>query len=294
MTSVLGLAGLTLVLGQAPSVDEEKAVRATVESYTAAFNRGDLDGLASYFTADADFVNDGGKEYHGKSNLVDILKRSLAELKGYKLKTTITALHFPLPNVAVIDGQADLTGRDGATDSGRFTAVWIKSDGKWRLSSLHDLADSPAASEEEETSPLQKLAWLVGEWTHEDPNFSVQLRGRWSLNNNFLLLEYSEKGKDSDDLIVIQYFGWDPVDDVVRSWSFDSRGGSGEGEWSRSENTWSAQVSGVLAEGRTASSVLRLKQLDEKSLLLESVEREIDGIPMADVVARFVRKTGGK
>ena len=77
----LGLAGLTLVLGQAPSADEEKALRATVESYTAAFNRGDLDGLAAYFTADADFVDDGGKEYQGKSKLVDLLKRSLAELK---------------------------------------------------------------------------------------------------------------------------------------------------------------------------------------------------------------------
>jgi uncharacterized protein (TIGR02246 family) len=290
---VAGVAGLALVLGQAQAADAEKEVRAEVDSYTAAFNQGDLDRLLAHFAADADFVDDSGNQYKGKASLAPLFKRTLADLKGYKLTVAFTSLRLLRSDVALVDGKAVLTAPDGTADSGRFSAVWTKSGGKWLLSSVHDLPESPPAAESA-TTQLQQLGWLVGEWTHEDAGFSVHVSGRWTLNKRFLLLEYTVKEKDSEDLIVDLYFGWDPLDGVIRSWFFDSMGGYGGGDWAREGDTWTANWRGVLAERQSASSVTSIKYLDTNGFVFRSVDREIDGQPLADVEAKFVRKTTRK
>jgi uncharacterized protein (TIGR02246 family) len=293
ITAVFGLVGAAVVVGQIRAADNEGAIQAAVESYTAAFNNRDLDGFLAHFADDADYLDHGGQQYREKVGLARLFKRSLADLKDQKLKTTITSLRFLRPDVAIADGKAEFTTTDGASESGRFTAVWTRTDGKWLLSSVHDLPE-PAAASEDAASPLQQLAWLVGDWTHEDPTFSVQVSGRWTLNKSFLRVEYIVKGKEDEDLTVVQYFGWDPVDGVIRAWFFDSRGGYGGGDWVRDGNTWSANWYGVLSGGRTASSVSSFKYLDNKSFVFRSVDREIDGLPMDDVEAKFVRKAVSK
>src|SRR5262249_27045987 len=202
----LAAIGLGLVLGQNPKSDQDKAVRAAVNSYTDAFNKGDLNGVMAFFTADADFVDENGTQCQGKTKLTEIFKQSLAQLKGRKLKTTITSIHFVRPDVAIADGKAEITAPDGTVDSGRFTSTWTKSDGKWLLCSVHDLAN-PTAGAETGSAQLKELEWLVGDWAHDDANFSVQLRGRWTLNKSFLQLDYTVKDKDNEDLTVVQFFG---------------------------------------------------------------------------------------
>src|SRR5262245_40210579 len=54
VTAMVGLAVLALALGQATPTNEESAVRAAVESYTSAFNNGNLDGVLAHVAADAD------------------------------------------------------------------------------------------------------------------------------------------------------------------------------------------------------------------------------------------------
>src|SRR5262249_45773973 len=161
LTAVLGLAGLALALGQGRPSDQEKEVRAAIDSYTAAFNKGDLDGVLAHFAADADFVDESGQAFRGKASLAGLFKQTLADLKGQQLKVVPTSIHFLRPDVAMVDGKADLTAPDGAVDSGRFTAVWSKTGGRWLLSSVHDLPTPPSAGESV-VAPLQALEWLVG------------------------------------------------------------------------------------------------------------------------------------
>ena len=293
LTAAIALVGLGLVLGQNPKSNEDKAVRTTVDSYIEAFNKGDLNGVMAFFTNDADFIDDNGTQYQGKAKLTEIFKRSLAEMKGRKLKATVTSLHLVRPDVAIADGKAEITGPDGNVDSGRFTSTWIKNNGKWLLCSVRDLPDSPADTAL--GSPeLNQLEWLVGAWAHESENFSVQLSGRWMLNKSFLQLDYTVKGSGNEELTVIQFFGWDSVAGVIHSWFFDSRGGYGDGDYVRSGNTWTSEWSGVLSEGRIGSSTNGIQMIDEKSFVFRSVNREIDGVPVADVEAKFTRKTAGK
>jgi hypothetical protein len=102
------------------------------------------------------------------------------------------------------------------------------------------------------------------------------------------------KDKDNEDLSVTQFFGWEPIDGVVRSWFFDSRGGYGGGDYVRTANTWTSGWSGVLSEGQTGSSTSSIQFVDDKNFIFRSVDREIDGLPVADVEAKFVRKTATK
>jgi uncharacterized protein (TIGR02246 family) len=292
VTAVVVLSGFLLVSGHNWTADDEREVRAAIDSYVAAFNNGDLDSLVAHFATDADFIDDIGKQYKGKASLGDLLNRSLVELKDHKLRVEIISLRFLRPGVALVDGQAELSAPDGSVNSGRFTVVWTKIGNKWLLSCVRDLPASPAR-DGSSASPLNALEWLVGDWTHADPNVSVQVSGRWTLNKSFLVLEYIAQGEDGDDVTVIQYFGWDAVDGVIRSWFFDSKGGFGGGDWAREANTWTARWSGVVSEGWTASSVASMKYIDDKSFLFRSVDREIDGLPLADVEVKFTRKTAG-
>lgn len=293
VTGMVGLAGLALALGQARPANEESAVRAAVDSYTSAFNNGNLDGVLAHVAADADFIDDGGKQYKGKTDLAEVFKQSLADLKGSKLKSTITSVRFVRPDVAVVDGKSDLTAPDGTTDSGRFTSTWTKTDGKWLLSCVRNLPDT-SATPEPAAAALHELEWLIGDWTHEDANYRVEVNGRWALNKSFLALEFTARGKDSEDLTVLQYFGWDPADEVIRSWFFDSKGGNGGGDWERDGNTWTSEWSGELSDGRPASSVNSIQFIDDKTFLFRSVDREIDGLPLADLEVKFVRKAAEK
>jgi uncharacterized protein (TIGR02246 family) len=293
VTAMVGLAVLALAFGQAKPTNEESAVRAAVESYTSAFNNGNLDGVMAHVAADADFIDDSGKQHKGKADLTDVFKQCLADLKGSKLKSTITSVRFVRPDVAIVDGKADVTAPDGTTESGRYTSTWTKSDGKWLLSCVRNLPDS-SATPEPAAAALHQLEWLVGDWTHEDPSYRVQVNGRWTLNKSFLALEYVARGKDGEDLTVLQYFGWDAGDEVIRSWFFDSKGGNGGGDWEREGNTWTAEWTGVLSDGRPASSVNSIQFIDDKTFVFRSVDREVDGLPLADLEVKFVRKATEK
>jgi len=293
VTVMVGLAGLALALGQATPANDESAVRAAVDSYTSAFNEGNLDGVLAHVAADADFIDGDGKQYKGKPDLTDVFKRSLADLKGSKLKSTITSIRFLRPEVAVVDGKAEVTAPDGTTESGRYTSTWTRSDGKWLLSCVRNLPDS-AATPEPATAALHQLEWLIGDWTHEGTKYRVQVNGRWALNKSFLVLEYTASSKDGEELTVMQFFGWDPADEVIRSWFFDSKGGNGGGDWERDGNTWTAEWTGVLSDGRPASSVNSIQFIDDKTFVFRSADREIDGLPLADLEVKFVRKAAEK
>jgi uncharacterized protein (TIGR02246 family) len=291
--AALGLAGIAVALGQAPvAADGEKAIRAVVESYTGALNKGDVDALLAHIAADADFIDECGKQFKGKATLADLFKQSLANLKGKTFKTTIDGLRFLSPTVVIVDGTSNISGPDG-TSSGKFTAVWSKTGDTWLLSSVHDLPDTTTAPDAVTTS-LKELEWLVGDWATEDAKLLEKVSARWTLNKSFLQVEYTVKGNENEDLTVIQYFGWDPIDNVIRSWFFDSKGGYGAGDWERKGNAWVAEWSGVLADGRIGSSVGSFKFIDDKTFIFTSVDREVDGLPVADIETKFIRKATGK
>jgi uncharacterized protein (TIGR02246 family) len=274
-----------------PPANGEQGVRKAFAAYIEAMNKGDLDGIMAYWAPDADFIDEAGKMTRGHDAIRALFKTVLPDLKGSKTTGQIYSVKFLRPDVALVDGSREITSADGTRDSDRFAVVWAKSGDKWLLSSVRDL---PAEVEEAPslTYPqLKSLEWLIGDWVDDGGKGTVQIKCTWAPNKSFLLMDYQVKGEGADPMLVTQRIGWDPVNNKVRSWVFDSTGGFGEANWQRDGNKWVVGASGILADGGTGGSTNVYEFKDENTFLYRSVDRDVDGQPVADADVKFVRKT---
>jgi uncharacterized protein (TIGR02246 family) len=276
--------------GDKAMAEEEAAILKAVALYTAAFAKGDTDAVLAMWTADAEFIDDNGKVYRGHDALAPLFTKNLPSYKGYKITGKLTSVRFVKPDVALVDGEQTFTPPRGEPDVSRFTSVWVKVDGQWRIRSARDLTPEPAG----ETVPgrrLRELDWLVGDWVNPGKDSSVHLKVTWGLNKAFLILEYEVKHKHGATSKVAQWMGWDPATEQIKSWVFDDQGGYGEGLWRRNGNTWTSDWTGVLPDGSTGSAVNILKYEDDNTFVWQSVRREADRQPLPDVDAKFVRQS---
>jgi uncharacterized protein (TIGR02246 family) len=294
---LVGLLGTVLLTipahsgqNQAPASGEQ-AVRKAVAAYVEAMNKGDVDGLMASLAPDADFVDEDGKTTRGHDALAARFKTLLQDMKGYKITGKVYGVKFLRPEVALVDGSLDFTSADGTRESNRYAVVWVKSGDTWLISSARDL---PAEVEEAPSLAylrLKSLEWLIGDWVDDAPKVAVQISCKWAPNKGFLLMDYQVKGEGADEpMQVTQRIGWDPVNNKIRSWVFDSTGGFGEGNWQREGNKWVVGASGILADGGTGGSTNIYEFKDANTFLYRSVDREIDGQPVADVEVKFIRK----
>jgi hypothetical protein len=189
-----------------------------------------------------------------------------------------------------VDGSLETTAKDGTRDSNRYAMVWVKTGDKWLISSTRDL---PAEVEEVPslTYPqLKSLEWAVGDWVDSGGKGDVKVKVYWAPNKSFLMMDYETKREGADPMLTTQRVGWDPVNNLMRSWVFDSTGGWGEGYWTRDGNKWIVAASGILADGGTGGSTNIYEFKDDNTILYRSVDRDIDGQPVADVEVKLVRK----
>jgi len=273
------------------SREDEQAIRKQANAYSAALNKGDLDALLSYWAPDADYADETGKVYKGQAALRDLFSKALKEIKGSRMRLQTQSLRFVRPEVALEDGSATCTSPEGTRHSCRYSAVWVKSDGKWLLNSVRDLSPETEATDAGPYRQLRELEWLVGDWKSEDKNVNVHVKVHWAPHRSFLLMEHEGRKSTGEALDVQQRVGWDPVARQFHSWFFDSMGGFGEAAWKRDGNQWDVKTSGVLPDGRKGSSINSYQFVDENHYTWRSRNRQVDGLPTPDVEVKFVRVT---
>jgi hypothetical protein len=208
---------------------------------------------------------------------------TFAETKGIKLEATTNSIQFISPGVAVEHGTAKLTVADQTLENSEYTAVYVKRDRQWLLDRMteEEIVVPPSQYEQ-----LKGLEWMVGRWVDQDDKASVVSECKWARNNNFLVRNFEVQVRDRIDMSGMQIIGWDPVAKQIRSWVFDSDGGFGQGTWTKKENRWYVQQSGVLHDGRKSSAVNIFTFLDENTFTLQSIHRTVDGelLPNVDEV----------
>jgi uncharacterized protein (TIGR02246 family) len=292
-TALLGIAAASYFAffarsgeSQTPATSDEQAIRQIVAGYGDAFNKGDLDALMAIWAPDAEYIDESGKVTKGRDGIAALFKKFLEDNKGTKMALEVTNVRPLKGDVALQDGKSTFTAPDGSTDQGRFTAVWFKSNGKWQIRSARDLpyagGDVPGAG-----GPLKDLQWLIGEW--EGDKGAVVVAARWMLGNAFLAIDYKVKEADGD-LTVHQLVGFDPLTGQLKSWSFDSRGGYGEGLWTRDGTAWIVDIAGVLPDGMVGTAVNVLRRADDQTIVFESRDREIGGQPIPNSEVKLTRK----
>ena len=215
-----------------------------------------------------------------------------AENKGVRIEVLHPSIRIVSPDVAVEEGTVRVIRPAEPPSDSTYLAVHVKKDGQWKLDSVHetDVPDAPAAS-----SPLQDLAWLVGEWIDESPDATVEATVTWTKNKTFLNYAFKASAPGMDDLEGTQVIGWDPAAGTIRSWMFDSDGGFGEGTWSKKDNSWIVKFSQVLPDGRKASATNIYTLVDGNTFTWKSIGRKVDGefLPNVEEV-KMVRKTASE
>ena len=140
-------------------------------------------------------------------------------------------------------------------------------------------AVEPTAGEQADVqaSPLDQLDWLVGTWIDESGDSKITTNCSWTMNRRFLKRSFNIMLDDEVTLEGSQFVGWDPIASQIRSWTFDSEGGIGEGRWIKDGNRWLVKTSFVLASGERASAINVLTYVDQNTLKWQSTNREIGG-----------------
>ena len=200
--------------------------------------------------------------------------------RAKKLEVDIETVHFLAPEVARQDGRTRLLAADGgAPSTAKYSATFLKTQGKWRIASIREL-DDPTITHRER---LRELEWLIGDWIEETGDAVIETSIAWADDDNFLLRSFAVKVRGKADLKGTQRIGWDPTTKQIRSWVFDSRGAYGEGHWSRNGERWIIKSTGVRPDAMTTSATQVLTRLGKDRMLWSSTSRTLGGETRDDI-----------
>jgi uncharacterized protein (TIGR02246 family) len=249
--------------------DAEKTARAQSDAYVAAFNKGDVQTLASMYSDDAQYTTDDGTVIAGKEAILKGLKDFFTKNKGAKLEVKIDSARLLTPDVMVEKGLATV-----GDETTRYLCNYVKKGDAWLISELTETVLPPIAAAE---AALDELSWLVGKWKDNGSGPKVEASIDWTKNQHFLRRSLKVTREEQDPLEATEVIGYDAAAGQIRSWVFDSEGGFGEGVWKREGNKWLITFRGNAPDGTTSSAQHIVTYLDDKKFTWESINRQSGG-----------------
>ncbi|HEY7154635.1 MAG TPA: SgcJ/EcaC family oxidoreductase [Gemmataceae bacterium] len=288
----LGLAailavGVFVAAGRSPAdAEEQKAeekeplAKGRRAAFIAAFEKGDAKAVASFWTPDATYVDQVGREYKGRTAIEQLYEKTFAARKGAKLAIRVTSAKLLTPDVALQDGITEVTPSEGGLGTAaRFSAVLVKKDGEWYLQSVRDAVVHPPSNAEH----LEGIEWLIGEWTGEaEKGESSTASYDWAENQNFIVSSFATTVDGVPVVGGTQWIGWDAIDKQIRSWSFYSRGGFGEAAWTKDGDKWALKTTARTAAGKKASATNLVTKTDDDHMTWQMTKLTVDGESIPD------------
>jgi uncharacterized protein (TIGR02246 family) len=262
---------------------EEAALHKIAEAFVAAFNKGDARAVAGFWTPDGDLVDQTGRHIKGREAIEKLFQGFFAENKGAKLRINIASVRFLSPALAIEDGTTDVIPADGGVpERARYTIVHVKNGSQWRLASVRESAYTPPTHSEH----LRELEWLIGGWAdEEEKGEAAETLFSWTANGNFILSSFSTSVKGLPVASGTQWIGWDPKAKHIRSWTFDSSGGFGEGVWTRDGDRWLIKTTFTQRDGKSVMATNVVTRLDANTVSWQSTNRTVDGKAAPDTRA---------
>jgi uncharacterized protein (TIGR02246 family) len=236
-----------------------------MQSYLQAFNRHDTAALASHWSDSGESVDlDSGEKTKGRDAVAGVFATLFEQDDNAAIDIDIESIRPIRDDVAVVDGLSLLSFDDTSRASSRFSAIVVREDGKWVLSSVREAA---TATPPTTAQPLEQLEWLVGSWEDVSEHLFATTRCSWNAGRSFLSrshLSTTESGSasagdgipallptDGSAREISEIIGWDPERRQIRSWVFTSDGRFAEGFWSRAGDSWEVRYEGHGADEGT-------------------------------------------
>jgi ketosteroid isomerase-like protein len=205
------------------------------DAYVQAINRGDAAAAAAYWTDDGEFGDSStGRRVKGHKAILAALQEAVSPERGVQVETTFSKVEIVAPGVATEEGRLRVTPKAGPIEISRFVALYVKRGDQWKIRRVWE-TDLPLDSHYEQ---LAGLAWMIGEWTDTRDGKKVKHVCRWSKNRNFITRTFKVSDAGGEVNTGTEVIGWDPADEEIRSWTFDSKGGFIEQVWSQENGKW--------------------------------------------------------
>jgi uncharacterized protein (TIGR02246 family) len=259
-----------------------KEITQTADAFIAAFHKGDAAALASFWTPDGDYIDISGRVLQGRAAIEKDFAEQFGMVKGLTLRIEVNAIRFPTPDTAVEDGVTSVISPDNVLPTRtRYTNFFVKSGGKWLLSSVRESPYSPPGHYEQ----LRPLEWMIGEWQEETTEGIVsRVVFEWSPDENYII---ATRAVEADGALLVngsQRIGWDPVAKVLRTWTFEADGSFSEGAWEQADNHWINKVNTVLRSGSMMTASHIVTRVDPNTITVQSKNQQVDGNPLPDTI----------
>ncbi len=235
----------------------EEAIHAAANAYVQALAAGDSQTMLGMWAEGGDIINALGIARPASELIPRQAAAQVAAAGNGQVadppQISDKSIRFLTDDVAIEDGRIEANGPLGSR-SGRFTAIWVRQEGTWRLASIREIR-----LEQNSAALLGDLDWMVGTWRGEAGGATFEVSAHWNEKHTLLFrdLAISIDGKKVVD--AQQRVGFDPADGLIRSWMHDHDGGHGEGLWTKHGDAWVVQATGVMPDGRrtTGTNIYR-------------------------------------
>ncbi len=281
----IGQPGTTPAAGAEDRAADRAAIRAAMKDFLAAFERGDAAAAAARMTSGAELMAPDGTTYRGRSTIEKAYTSLFAKHPKHKVVLEPESLRFTSRDTALGEGQMTVTRGKEEPGVYRYVALFVREDGKWLIAVLRN--------DESEQASLEDLGWLIGTWDAKRADAEVRTTYEWMGNKAFLRAQFTirEKGVAVSGM---QMIGIDPDTGELRTWTFETDGGYGEGTCTRDGKKWVFATSATTADGRAVTASNILIPIDRDTFTWQPVNLTIDGESVGNLPPVKVTRVKGK
>ncbi len=244
------------------------------EGFLKAFESGDAERVASFWTAGGELIDFDGSVYRGRSAIAKAYRELFGTKEKRRVDIQTDSLRFPSRDTAIEDGNLEVRVGKGEPTVSRYSVLYVREDGKWLMALVREW---PV-----ETVSLRDLEWLIGTWVAKRDDVVVHTTYEWMWNKSFIRVQFTIRQQDRT-LSGFQMIGKDVASGDLRSWTFEGEGGFGEANWSRDGKKWILESAGQLTDGTTLTATNILMPLDQDSFTWQTVKRSIGSEEVEDL-----------
>lgn len=252
--------------------------KSQAKEYEAAFASGDAKKIALMWSEKGTYIDTDGWEYSGRKAIEDKYADFFSHKRG---KVTINVQSVqPIGDSAAIEkGIATFSDLEGNQRSScTYTVVHVLNGGKWEIASATDHGEVDANSQ----LSLKDMTWMLGEWQAKGTNGDAKVTTRFANGNNFLVTRFELKDKEGKGREEMQITGFDPTQNALVSWIFDSNGGFGQALWYSHGKTWESRMNRVTPGGQRLSAVNFWQLEAPDKFTWQSTKRVFEGMDLPD------------
>lgn len=267
--------------------NDEEEIRKMHREYEKSYLKKDPKVQSAYWDENATYSNPATGVYlQGRKEIEE-------EFKNWFNQNDIGILNFNIKEIEKKNGEVIEKGnfkisfKDSPPIENAFYAKLIKGKHGWVFQEFKQINLEKNSSNSEH---LKELKFLMGDWVDTDQDITVETHTKWDKYKNFLIQRFILKLYGEAVQEGAQIIGWDPNNQQIHSWIFDSDGGFGEGKWTQKGNSWEVKTTYTLPKGGFASADNTYTKIDSDHYSWSSRGREVNGEFLPDIKTVTIKR----